>query len=244
MLDMVSEILDKHKSIFTEGLGIFKSGKVTLHIDPQVKPKFYKARTLPFSPKDKVEEELHRLESLGIITPIKHSQWAAPIVPVVKQNDTIRLCGDYRITVNQATKVDTYPLHKEEDLFSSSRIIRWTLTLSAYNFSIRHKAGQDLGNADALSRLPQAEITDKDYLPGDLVQLLNHLLATTTNASSIRRCTDTDPTLSQVRNFILQGWPTTQLDEKFQPYCRHKAELSVLEGCVVWGSKSCGPTTW
>lgn len=34
---------------------------------------------------------------------------------------------------------------------ASSRIIRWTLTLSAYNFSIRHKAGRDLGNADALS---------------------------------------------------------------------------------------------
>ena len=120
---------------------------------------------------------------------------------------------------------------------ASSRIIRWTLTLSAYNFSIRHKAGRDLGNADALSRLPQAETTDKDCQPGDLVQLLNHLSATTTNASSIRRWTDTDPTLSQVRNFILQGWPTTQLDEKFQPYCRRKTELSVLEGCVVWGSR-------
>ena len=135
MLDMVSEILDKHKSIFTEGLGIFKSGKVTLHIDPQVKPKFYKARTLPFSPKDKVEEELHRLQSLGIITPIKHSQWAAPIVPVVKQNDTIRLCGDYQITVNQVTKVDTYPLPKVEDLFASFRIIRWTLKCIQFQHS-------------------------------------------------------------------------------------------------------------
>ena len=43
--------------------------------------------------------------------------------------------------------------------------------------------------------------------------------------------------LSQVRNFILQGWPATQVEEKFQPYCRRKAELSVLEGCVVWGSR-------
>ena len=47
--------------------------------------------------------------------------------------------------------------------------------------------------------------------------------------------------LSQVRNFILQGWPATQVEEKFQPYCRRKAELSVLEGCVVWGSRVAVP---
>ena len=111
--------LDRHKSVFAEGLGTFKGGKVTLHVEPQVKPKFFKARPLPFSLKDKVEEELQRLESLGIITLVKHSNWAAPVVPVLKQNGTIRLCGDYRITVNQASKVDTYPLPKVEDLFAA-----------------------------------------------------------------------------------------------------------------------------
>ena len=119
MPNKLSEILDRHKSVFAEGLGIFKGGKVTLHVEPQVKPKFFKARPLPFSLKDKVEEELQRLESLGIITPVKHSNWAAPVVPVLKQNGTIRLCGDYRITVNQASKVDTYPLPKVEDLFAA-----------------------------------------------------------------------------------------------------------------------------
>ena len=119
---------------------------------------------------------------------------------------------------------------------ASSRIIRWTLTLSAYNFTICHKPGRSLGNADALSPLSQPVTTDKNCLPGDLVHLLNHLSATTTSASTIRRMTDTDTILSQVHNFVLQGWPATQL-EKFQPYCRRKAELSVLEGCVVWGSR-------
>ena len=82
----------------------------TLHVDPQVKPKFFKARTLPFSIKDKVEEGLNKLESLGIITPVKNSQRAAPVVQVLKHNDTIRLCADYRVTINQASKVDKYPL--------------------------------------------------------------------------------------------------------------------------------------
>ena len=112
----LSEILQKYESVFTEGLGTFTGGKVTLHVDPQVKPK---ACTLLFSIKDKVEEELNKLESLGIITPVKNSQWAAPVVPVLKHNGTIRLCGDYRVTINQASKVDTYPLPRVEDLFTA-----------------------------------------------------------------------------------------------------------------------------
>ena len=35
-----------------------------------------------------------------------------------------------------------------------SRIQRWALTLSAYQYTIRHKSGTTLSNADALSRLP------------------------------------------------------------------------------------------
>ena len=62
---------------------------------------------------------MQRLESLDIISAVKHSQWAAPVVPVLKQNGMIRLCGDYYITVNQASKVDTYPLSKVEDLFAA-----------------------------------------------------------------------------------------------------------------------------
>ena len=75
-----------YKSVFTEGLGYFKGGKVTLHVEPQVKPKIFIAQPLPFSLKDKVEEELQRLESLRVIIPVKHSQWAATVLLVLKQN--------------------------------------------------------------------------------------------------------------------------------------------------------------
>ena len=57
---------------------------------------------------------------------------------------------------------------------ASARIIRWTLTLSAYSFTIRHKPGKDLGNADALSRLPQPQTTNSDRVPRDLINLLHH----------------------------------------------------------------------
>ena len=69
--------------------------------------------------KEKVEKELEWLQSLGIITPISFSDWAAPIVPVVKSNTNIRICGDYKVTINQASQRDSYPLPRVDDLFEA-----------------------------------------------------------------------------------------------------------------------------
>ena len=96
---------------------------------------------------------------------------------------------------------------------TSSSIIRWTLTLSAYSFTIRHKPGRDLGNADVLRRLPQPQTTNSDCLPGDLVNLLHHSTGMVRNASSIRQWTETDPILSRIHHFNY-----TQLDDQFQPF--------------------------
>ena len=37
----------------------------------------------------------------------------------MKRDGSIRICGDYKLTINQATQTDTYPLPKIEDLFAS-----------------------------------------------------------------------------------------------------------------------------
>lgn len=91
--------------------------KVKLPVDPEATPKFVKARTVPYSMKEGVEKALRELEKSGI-SPVRYSKWAAPIVPVMKPDGSIRICGDFKATINQAIKVDHYPIPRVEELFS------------------------------------------------------------------------------------------------------------------------------
>jgi len=66
-----------------------------------------------------VEAELDRLQTEGVVTPVQFSSWAAPIVLIVKSDGNIRICGDYKLTVNQAAKIDKCLLPKAKELFAS-----------------------------------------------------------------------------------------------------------------------------
>ena len=93
----LDSLLAQYSEVFKPGLGCLQGMKVHLTVDSSATPRFYKARTVPFVLREKVEAELQRLEGLGIISPVQFSRWAAPIVPVRKKDGSVRICGDYKI---------------------------------------------------------------------------------------------------------------------------------------------------
>ena len=116
--DKIKEVLDKHEVVFDGSIGCLKDVKVTLQVNETAKPKFLKPRTVPYLLREKVEKQLSMMEQQSIISPVQHSQWAAPIVPVPKSDGTVRICGDFKTTINQASVTETYPLPRVEDLFA------------------------------------------------------------------------------------------------------------------------------
>ena len=90
-----------------------------LHVEAEAQPLFFKARTAPFALRQKVEQELERLEQEGVVEPVKFSDLAAPIVPVMKGDGRERICGDYKLTINKVTKLEGYPLPRIDELFAS-----------------------------------------------------------------------------------------------------------------------------
>lgn len=111
-------LLGKYADVFQKELGEIKDLEAKIFLKEGATHRFFKARPVPYSMREKVEKELHRLQSAGIITRVEFADWAAPIVPVVKFDGTIRVCGDCKMTVNQAAKVDRYPLPLIDNFFA------------------------------------------------------------------------------------------------------------------------------
>ena len=63
-----------------------------------------------------IQQELDRLEAHGIVESVSHSEWPTSVVPIPKADGSIRLRGDFKVTVNPALKTDQYPLPHPEDL--------------------------------------------------------------------------------------------------------------------------------
>ena len=117
--------------IFREGLGCMRGISGKLYVEKDVKPIFFKARNVPYAMKDKVETEIERLRHEGVIVEVTHSEWATPIVPILKRNGTIRICGDYKITINKVSRLDCYPIPRIDDVCKFSRGVEFsTLDLS------------------------------------------------------------------------------------------------------------------
>ena len=116
----LKSILDTHEAVFRDELGTLKGTSAKIYVDKDATPRFCKARVVPYAMRKIVEDELDRLQQAGIIEPIQFAEWAAPIVPVMKADkSSMRICGDYKVTVNRAAKLDRYPIPKIEDLFAT-----------------------------------------------------------------------------------------------------------------------------
>lgn len=88
----LEKLIDQYSEVFKEGLGTFKGPKVKIHVEPEAQPKFLKARPVPYAMTGKIEVELKRLQDEGTIEPVQFSEWEVPIVPILKPDDSIRIC--------------------------------------------------------------------------------------------------------------------------------------------------------
>ena len=108
----------KTSPVFSPGLGLVKEFKASLDLKPESRAKFCKARPIPYSLKERVGSEIDRMEAAGILCKVDHSDYASPVVPIVKPDKSIRICGDYKSTVNPNLDTKVYPLPVVEDCFS------------------------------------------------------------------------------------------------------------------------------
>ena len=141
-------VLDWRSVKAGEVLGTITPFKAQLIVTPNAVPRFHRPRQVPYALKSQVEQELNRLEREGVLKRVNHSQWAAPIVTMPKKDGTVRICGDYKVTVNPVLDVDQYPLPWPEDLFATLAGGKFFSTLD-----LTHAYNQVVLDDDALKYL-------------------------------------------------------------------------------------------
>ncbi len=96
----VKAMLRRHTEFFSDKPSAIKDFKATIRVRQDATPIFQKARPVPYALQEVVEKELDKLEKAGIISKMDRSDWAASIVVVSKSDKSIRICGDYKVTIN------------------------------------------------------------------------------------------------------------------------------------------------
>ncbi|TKS65153.1 Retrovirus-related Pol polyprotein from transposon 17.6 [Collichthys lucidus] len=95
---VADELVESHPELF-QGIGKLKDFQVKLHINPDIKPTCQPHRRVPFHIRQKVEDELRKLEADDIIEEVSGpTPWISPIVapPKPKDPDKVRICVDMR----------------------------------------------------------------------------------------------------------------------------------------------------
>lgn len=112
----INEVRSQFPNIFGKPFEPIKDFVAEVTLRENAQARFHKPYTVPFSLREKVDAELERLENQKIIEKIKNSSWAAPLVLVEKKDGSIRLCGNFKVTVNPFLNMEVYPLPVIDDL--------------------------------------------------------------------------------------------------------------------------------
>ncbi|XP_072141799.1 uncharacterized protein [Dermacentor andersoni] len=196
----VNSIFIDYNDVFFEELGLIKGPPASLHMKEGAVPKFCKARPIPYALRERVSLGLDRLVSVGMLSPVAHSEWATPIVEVLKKDGAaernysqlerealalvfgLTKFRDYLLGRAFTLVTDHQPLlgmlksDKQTPTMAATRIQRWALQLGAYRYRLQYAPGRQMLNADALSRLPQRSLeSDDDGEPPEYVLSLKQL---------------------------------------------------------------------
>ena len=60
--------------MFQESLGLLKGFKARIYVEQDAKPKYFKAHSVPYSLKAKIEAQLDKLIKEGVIEPVQHAE--------------------------------------------------------------------------------------------------------------------------------------------------------------------------
>ena len=122
--------------------------------------------------------------------------------------------------------------------------------MAGYDYSLVYKPGRD-NNADGLSRLSLERNSGSQLLYEDELGWANlnvmesdsvdimmmELDRAPVTAEEVKSWSRQDPVIAKVIDLVLTGWAEGKYSHDLKVFQLRKDELSVLDGCLLWGSR-------
>ncbi|CAC5399296.1 unnamed protein product [Mytilus coruscus] len=118
---------------------------------------------------------------------------------------------------------------------ASARLQRYSLFLSGYEYEIEFRGTAKHANADSLSRLPLKSTEVDTSLK--MVESFNiaQMEAIPVSNKQVQQETRNGRVLGLITTFTQDGWNTMHKDGEYAPYYSRRNELTVHQGCFMWG---------
>ena len=198
-------------------------GAVISHvIEAQERPICFASRTLTDAERNYSQLEKEALAMVFAIKKFHNYLWGQ---------------ANFQVVTDHKPLLGLFSNTKAIPAMASGRIQRWALMLQSYPFKLIHRSGAVLGTADALSRLPLPGTNESVPVPAEWSNLINFLDSSPVTALQIKDHTRTDPVLARVFKYCELGWPEVLKEDEVDllPFFRKREELSIQNGCVLWG---------
>uniref|UniRef100_A0A914HNL6 RNA-directed DNA polymerase n=1 Tax=Globodera rostochiensis TaxID=31243 RepID=A0A914HNL6_GLORO len=135
-------------------------------------------------------------------------------------------------------------------IYTASRLQRWALILTNYDFTIQYVRSENFGQADVLSRLIAAQKTDEEAViaytsadqmdaADDVVEFVHlaNMEPLPVDATEVSDHTAADELLQQVVTYVRSGWPQKGLGAELMPYFSRRNTLTCVGGSLLTGTR-------
>jgi hypothetical protein len=116
------------QTLFQGKRGNYNGEPIELELLPDAKPFYRKPFSIPKAYQQITKDEIARLESIGLLTKVNSSEWAAPTFVIPKKNQTVRVITDFR-GLNQCLRRKPYPMPQIPDIFRGMERFRFATTI-------------------------------------------------------------------------------------------------------------------
>lgn len=129
---------------------------------------------------------------------------------------------------------------KDQSTIVNSRFLRWILFLQNYDYTVKYRPKKYTANADALSRLPQAQATNIPEIGLDVIEIkaFNENSDQILNKKEIKEEITRNEACQELYLVINKGWPNkNDLSDSLKVFYNVRESLSLDHGCIFYGDR-------